>query len=52
MLRFNGKEGKQKLPNTIDLTLLRKSKLNPRKTSEELKRDMDDSGVQVFLSTV
>ena len=54
MLRFNEKEGveeKEKLKR-YDLTLLRKSKLNPRKTSEELKRDMDDSGVHVSSSTV
>ena len=43
---------KRKTTKRYDLTLLRKSKLNPRKTSEELKRDMDDSGVHVSLSTV
>ena len=43
---------KRKTTKRYDLTLLRKSKLNPRKTSEELKRDMDDSGVHVSSSTV
>ena len=45
-------ERKRKTTKRYDLTLLRKSKLNPRKTSEELKRDMDDSGVHVSSSTV
>ena len=43
---------KRKTTKRYDLTLLRKNKLNPRKTSEELKRDMDDSGVYVSSSTV
>ena len=48
-----GRCGNQrKTTKRYDLTLLRKSKLNPRKTSEELKRDMDDSGVHVSSSTV
>ena len=41
---------KRKTTKRYGLTLLRKSKLNPRKTSEELKRDMDDSGVHVSSS--
>ena len=45
-----GVEGKEKLPNH-DLTHLRNSKINPRKTSEELKRDWDESGVHVSSST-
>ena len=36
---------KRKTTKRYDLTLLRKSKLNPRKTSEELKRDMDEMTV-------
>ena len=47
-----GRKRKRKTTKRYDLTLLRKSKLNPRKTSEELKRDMDDSGVHVSSSTV
>ena len=43
---------KRKTIKRYDLTLLRKSKLNPRKTSEELNRDMDDSAVHVSSSTV
>ena len=43
---------KRKTTKRYDLTLLRKSKLNPRKISKKLKRDMDDSGVHVSLSTV
>ena len=42
----------RKTTKRYDLTLLRKSKFNSRKTSEELKRDMDDSGVHVASSTV
>ena len=43
---------KRKTTKRYDLTLLRKSKLNRRKTSEELKRNMDDSGVHVSSSTI
>ena len=34
------------------MILLRNSKINPRKTSEELKKDFDKSGVHVSSSTV
>ena len=43
---------KRKITKRDDLILLRNSKINPRKTSEELKRDLDESGVHVSSSTV
>ena len=43
---------KRKTTKRDDFTLLRNSKVNPRKTSEELKRDLDESGVHVSSSTV
>ena len=43
---------KRKTTKRGDAKLLRDSKINPRKTSEELKRDLDESGVQVSSSTV
>ena len=43
---------KRKTTKRDDLTLLRNSKINPRKTSEELKRDSDETGVHVSSSTV
>ena len=50
---IKGKCGrKRKTTKRDDAKLLRDSKINPRKTSEELKRDLDESGVQVSSSTV
>ena len=43
---------KRKTTKRDDLAFLRNSKLNPRKTSEEIKRDLDKSGVHVSLSNV
>ena len=43
---------KRKTTKRDDLTLLRNRKINSRKTSEELKRDLDKSGVHVSSSTV
>ena len=45
-------ERKRKTTKRHDLILLRNRKINPRKTSEELKRDLDKSGVHVSSSTV
>ena len=45
-------ERKRKTTKRDDLILLRNSKINPRKTSEELKRDLDKRGVHVSSSTV
>ena len=44
--------GRKKATKRDDLILLRNSKINPRKTSEELKRDLDKSGVHVSSFTV
>ena len=43
---------KRKITKRDDLTFLRNSKINPRKTREELKRDLDESRVHVSSSTV
>ena len=45
-------ERKRKTTEHDDLILLRNSKINPRKTNEELKRDLDKSGVHVSSSTI
>ena len=45
-----GRKGKTTKPN--DLILLHNSKINPQKSSEELKRDSDESGVHVSSSTI
>ena len=43
---------KRKTTKRDDLILLRNSKINPRKTSEDLKRDLDKSGVHMSSFTV
>ena len=43
---------KRKTTKRDDLILLRNSKINPQKNSEQLKRDLDKSGVHVSSSTV
>ena len=43
---------KRKTTERDDLTLLRNSKISSRKTSEESKRDLDESGVHGSSSTV
>ena len=43
---------KRKTTKRDDLILLRYSKINPRKISDELKRNLDESGVHVSSSTV
>ena len=43
---------KRKTTKRDDLILLRYSKINPRKTSDELKWNLDESGVHVSSSTV
>ena len=43
---------KRKTIKRDDLILLRNSKINSRKTNEKMKRDLDESGVHVSLSTV
>ena len=43
---------KRKTTERDDLTLLCNSKINPQKTSEELKKDLDESGVHMSSSTV
>ena len=45
-------ERKRKTTKRDDAKLLRDSKRNPRKTMEELKRDLDESGVQILSSTI
>ena len=54
MLKYKEKEGVEGKKNIKrgDLTLLHKSKINQQKTSEELKRDLDESGVRVSSSTI
>ena len=54
MLKSKKKEGVEGKENTKrdDLTLLRNSKINPRKISEELKSDLDESEVHVSSSAV
>ena len=52
-IRRKGKCGrKRKTTKRNDAKLLRDSKRNPRKTSKELKRDLDESSVQISLSTI
>ena len=43
---------KRKTTKRDDLTLLRNSKLNPQRISEELKKNLDESGVHVSSFTV
>ena len=43
---------KRKTTKRDDISILRNSKLHPRKTSEDLKRDLDATGVHVSSSTV
>ena len=43
---------KRKTTERNDLTLLCNSKINPQKTSKELKKDLDESGVHMSSSTV
>ena len=45
-------ERKGKTSKPDDLILLHNSKINPQKSSEELKRDSDESGVHVSSSTI
>jgi len=52
-IKRKGKCGrKRKTSKRDDMILMRNSKANPRKTSEDLKRDLDESGVHVSSSTV
>ena len=43
---------KRKMTEHDDAKLLHDSKRNPWKTSEELKRELDESGVQILSSTI
>ena len=54
-VQVQGKEScgrKRKTTKRDGLILLRNSEINPRKTSEELKMNLDKSGVHVSSSTV
>ena len=52
-IRRKGRCGRKRKPTKRDdAKLLRDSKKNPRKTSKELKRDLDESSVQISSSTI